>query len=242
MARVVAPGMPHHVTQRGNRRMQTFFVEADYEHYIASMAKWCKQFAVSVWAYCLMPNHVHFVLVPENAAGLHRAVSEAHRRYTRHVNAREGWTGHLWQGRFASFVMDEAYLLAAVRYIELNPVRAGLAAWPERYPWSSAEAHMTGRDDGLVHVEPMLSRVEEWAAYLARDVGEAESSALRRHERTGRPSLGRPGLHRAPREPARSLPPQAQTGSEESGRRQLNMVFAILPPILPWACPISRAR
>lgn len=91
------------------------------------MAHWCKRFDVSVWAYCLMPNHVHLVLVPENAQGLHRAVSGAHRRYTCHVNGREGWTGHLWQGRFASFVMDEAYLLAAVRYIELNPVRAGLA-------------------------------------------------------------------------------------------------------------------
>jgi putative transposase len=146
-----------------------------------------------------MPNHVHLVLAPETLEGLHRAVSEAHRRYTRHVNFREGWRGHLWQGRFASFVMDEPHLLTAMRYVELNPVRAGLVELPEAYSWSSARAHLwssarahlTGRDDALVQVEPMLSIVGDWASYLAVDVDEGESAALRRHEHTGRP-LGDP--------------------------------------------------
>ena len=131
VARVVAPGFPHHVTQRGNRRMPVFFAEGDYRRYVALMAEWCGRFDVAVWAYCLMPNHVHLVLVPETAEGLSRAVSEAHRRYTQYVNSREGWRGHLWQGRFASFVMDEPYLLTATRYVELNPVRAGAGggAW-----------------------------------------------------------------------------------------------------------------
>lgn len=106
---------------------------------------------------CLMPNHVHLVLAPESMEGLHRAVSKAHRRSTRHVSLREGWSGHLWQGRFASYAMDEAYLLNAVRYIELNPVRAGLAKRPEAYRWSSARAPLKGRNDGLVNVEPMLA-------------------------------------------------------------------------------------
>lgn len=187
IGRVVVPGLPHHVTQRGNRRMKTFFLDADYRHYIMLMSMWCRRFDVEVWAYCLMPNHVHLVLVPETAEGLHRAVSEAHRRYTLHINTREGWCGHLWQGRFASFVMDEPYLLTAVRYVELNPVRAGLAEQPGLYPWSSAHAHLTGRNDGLVQVEPMLHMVDNWPAYLALDVDEAESRALQRHERTGRP-------------------------------------------------------
>ena len=100
IARVVVPGLPHHVTQRGNRRMQTFFLDADYGEYLALMATWCRRCEVSVWAYCLMPNDIHLVLVPENADGLRRSVGEAHRRYTCHVNAREAWTGHLWQGRF----------------------------------------------------------------------------------------------------------------------------------------------
>ena len=191
MGRVIAPGLPHHVTQRGNRRMPTFFVEEDYRHYVALIAEWCGRFNVAVWAYCLMPNHVHLVLVPETMEGLHRAVSEAHRRCTRHVSLREGWRGHLWQGRFASFVMDEPHLLTAMRYVELNPVRAGLVERPETYPWSSARARLRGRADELVQVEPMLSIVGDWASYLTLDVDEAELAALRRHEHTGRP-LGDP--------------------------------------------------
>ena len=187
MGRVVAPGFPHHVTQRGNRRMQTFFVEEDYRRYGALMAEWCTRLNVAVWAYCFMPNHVHLVLAPESAEGLHRAVSEVHRRYTRDVNFREGWRGHLWQGRFASYVMDERHLLAAVRYIELNPVRAGLVEHPEQYPWSSARAHVRGRDDALVRVAPMLDLAGDWASYLALDPDDSECTSLRRHERTGRP-------------------------------------------------------
>ena len=138
IARVVAPGMPHHVTQRGNRRMQTFLREADYGVYLELMAAWCAAHQVTIWAYCLMPNHVHVVAVPQTIEGLGRAVGEAHRRYTRHINFREGWRGYLWQGRFASFVMDEDHLLRAMRYVELNPVRAGLVSAPDRWPWSSA--------------------------------------------------------------------------------------------------------
>ena len=193
MARIVVPGFPHHVTQRGNRRMQTFCGEDDYRRYVALMAEWCRNCGVAVWAYCLMPNHVHLVLVPEKAEELHRAVGEAHRRYTLRVNSRQEWQGHLWQGRFASFVMDDAHLLAAVRYVELNPVRAGLVERPGDYPWSSAAAHLSGRDDGLVQAAPMLGMVDDWASYLALDVDEAEMAALRRHERTGRP-LGDAGF------------------------------------------------
>jgi putative transposase len=173
--------------------MPTFFDDEDYRHYLALMAEWCARCEVAVWAYCLMPNHVHLVLVPERAEGLCRAVGEAHRRYTRQVNFREEWRGHLGQGRFASFVMDEAHLLAAARYVELNPVRAGLAEQPEDYPWSSAHAHLSGFDDGLVQVAPLLGAVDDWASYLALDVEEAEIAALRLHERTGRP-LGDAGF------------------------------------------------
>jgi putative transposase len=115
--------MPHHITQRGNRRQTTFFCEEDYAAYLELMSQWCAQEGVQVWAYCLMPNHVHLIAVPETEDGLRRAIGEAHRRYTRRVNFRQRWRGHLWQGRFASFVMDESYLLAAARYVELNPVR-----------------------------------------------------------------------------------------------------------------------
>ena len=115
--------MPHHVIQRGNPRQETFFGEEDYQHYLELMAQFCRAEQVAIWAYCLMLNHVHLIVVPQSAESLRRAIGEAHRRYTRWINFREGWRGHLWQGRFASFVMDEDHLLTAARYVELNPVR-----------------------------------------------------------------------------------------------------------------------
>ena len=97
IARVIAAGYPHHITQRGNRRQQTFFCDNDYETYLSLMSEWCKKHKVEIWAYCLMPNHVHIIAVPEMEEGLRVAIGEAHRRYTRHVNFREAWRGHLWQ-------------------------------------------------------------------------------------------------------------------------------------------------
>ena len=157
IARVVAARHPHHITQRGNRRQDTFFCAEDYRSYIETISEWCDKCGVEIWVYCLMPNHVHLVAVPESVDGLRRAIGETHRRYTRQINFREKWRGHLWQGRFASFVMDEKYLLAATRYIELNPVKAGFVKRPEQYHWSSAKAHINGKDDNLVRVIPFLN-------------------------------------------------------------------------------------
>ena len=187
LARVVAPGLPHHVTQRGNCRQQTFFCDEDFESYLQLMAQFCKAHKVEVWAYCLMPNHVHLIAVPQAADALRGAIGEAHRRYTRMVNFREGWRGHLWQGRFASFVLDETYLLTAARYVELNPVRAGLVNTPRQYRWSSAAAHLRGRDDSLVRVAPLLQLAHDWRRFLTRVIREEDLKALRAHEHTGRP-------------------------------------------------------
>ena len=134
-----------------------------------------------------MPNHVHLIAVPASEQGLRRAIGEAHRRYTRRINFREKWRGYLWQGRFASFVMDEPYLLAAARYVELNPVRAGLVANAEQWPWSSASPHLSGRDDRLVKVAPLLALVADWRGLLSSAVREEELRDLRQHGRTGRP-------------------------------------------------------
>ncbi len=187
LARVVVPGVPHHVTQRGNRRQDTFFGGNDYRVYLDLMAEWCAGCGVEVLAYCLMTNHVHLIAVPATEAALGRAIGEAHRRYTRHVNFRQGWRGHLWQGRFASFAMDGRYLLAAARYIELNPVRADMVKRPEDYAWSSARAHLEGHDDGLVKAGVLPDRVGDWAAFLAAGADEGDGETLHRHERTGRP-------------------------------------------------------
>ncbi|WP_315832350.1 transposase [Bradyrhizobium prioriisuperbiae] len=128
LARVVVPGIPHHVTQRGNGRARTFFEDADYALYRDLLAEHCGQAGVEVWAWCLMPNHVHLILVPSDPDGLRRALAALHRRYAGIIHARRKRTGHFWQGRFGAVAMDEAHLAAALRYVSLNPVRARLVA------------------------------------------------------------------------------------------------------------------
>jgi putative transposase len=220
LARIVVPGLPHHVTQRGNRREPIFFEDGDHEIYRDLLAEQARQAKVEVWAYCLMPNHVHLILTPTTTEGLGRAVGEAHRRYTNFVNARGRWTGHLFQSRFASVAMDEAHLMAAARYVSLNPVRARLAARAQDWPWSSVRAHLAGKDDALVSVRPILQREPDFARLLADD-GEEGFARLRQAEGTGRPvgtrdfvadlerRLGRPIARRAPgRKPASVTPEQ----------------------------------
>jgi putative transposase len=163
---------------------------------------------VMIWAYCLMPNHVHLIARPESESGLRRAIGEAHRRYTRRINFRNGWRGHLWQGRFASFVMDETHLLACARYVERNPVRAGLCRRPGEYRWSSAAAHLAGRDDALVRVAPLLALEPRWATHLRADPDVDTVRQLRRHEATGRPAGDDSFLRRLERKLGRVLRPR----------------------------------
>ena len=187
MARIVVPGLPHHVTQRGNRGQQVFFTAEDSLYYRTLVAEGCRTHGVVCWAYCLMPDHVHLILVPEDEQGLRKVLGEAHRRYTRRINRREGWTGYLWQGRFASCVMDDVHCMQAVRHVELNPVRAGLCARPEHWRWSSARAHLEGRDDPLVTVAPLLERVSDWRTFLDGSLPDRAARTLETHVRTGRP-------------------------------------------------------
>ena len=187
LARVVAAGVPHLVTQRGNRRQKVFFGDDDYALYLSLLREGCRAAGTEVWAYCLMPSHVHLILVPPDEDGLRAALGEAHRRYTRHINAREDWRGYLWQGRFASFPMDEPHLLACARYVELNPVRAKMARRARDWKWSSARAHLAGKDDALVTVKPLLALAPDWADFLGEGLGGEALEAIRRSERTGRP-------------------------------------------------------
>lgn len=189
LARIVAPGLPHHVTQRGNRQQPTFFSEEDYRFYLDLLAESSARFGLSIWAYCLMPNHLHLIAVPETESSLAQALGETHRRYTRRINARQNLTGHLWQGRFASFVMGESHFLAAARYIERNPVRAGLVQSPEDWAFSSARAHLKGQNDSLAQVAPLLALVPDWKDFITNTGPETdeETGKLRRHISTGRP-------------------------------------------------------
>ncbi len=188
IARVVVPGVPHHVTQRGNRRQRTFFCDADYRAYMRFVSREKRRAGVKIWAYCLMPNHVHFVVVPEHAQSLAMLFKESHRKYTRRVNLQKGWCGHLWQGRYYSFPMDERHAIAAVRYIELNPVGAQLCETPSDWRWSSVHAHIRGEDDLLVDVAPMRSRVENWREFLKQSSEGVALKNLEKHSKTGRPA------------------------------------------------------
>ncbi len=193
LARVVAARAPHLVTQSGNRGQSVFFGEDDYAAYRDLLAEGCRTAGATILAYALLPTQVHLVLVPPDPDGLRAALGETHRRYTRFVNDREGWRGYLWQGRFASFPMDEPHLLIAARYVELSPVRAKLVKRARDWQWSSARAHLKGRDDGLVTVAPLLNLVPDWSAFLGAGLSDAEYETIRRGERTGRP-LGTPGF------------------------------------------------
>ncbi len=187
LARVILPNFPHHIIQRGNRRQDVFFKEEDYQYYLNLLKQWCKQEDIEVWAYCLMSNHVHLIVCPGSHSNLSRAIGETHRRYTRMINFREKWRGYLWQGRFSSFPMEESWLLKAVSYVELNPVKAGMVDFAWDYRWSSVHAHLSGKDEfELVNTDRMLSLVGDWKRYLL----EAQNQSVEdfaRHERTGRP-------------------------------------------------------
>ena len=187
LARIVVPGVPHYITQGGNRDLEVFFGEADYQHYLADVAAACAKAGTAVWAYCLLPDRVHFILLPQTADGLRAALAEPHRRHARRINQRQGWNGHLWQERFQSFPLDESRLGHVARYVEQSPLRAGMARRAEAWLWSSARAHMAGADDRLVEVAPLLAQFRDWRLLLAASPDDATLEALQSHARSGRP-------------------------------------------------------
>ena len=213
LARIVVPGVAHHVTQRGNRRLDLFFSEEEYAAYRALIAEACARTGVRCLAWCLMPNHIHLILVPPEEDSLRAALAEAHRRYARRINEAKGWTGYLFQGRFASYPMDDAHLLVATRYVELNPVRAKLVERAEDWRWSSARAHVTGRRDGLTDLDGLARIHRNWRAMLrhgleAGDLPAEAEAAIEAHQRTGRPLGDLAFLERLEGATGRKLGPQ----------------------------------
>jgi len=209
LPRLVLPGYPYHVTQRGNRRQQTFFEDGDYALYLDLLGDAARRAAVEIWAYCLMPNHVHVIVVPSDEDGLRRTFADAHRPYTGFINARHRWTGHLWQGRFGAVVMDEEHLAHAVRYVSLNPARARLVERAENWAWSSVRAHLAREDDAIVSVQPVLERYGDFAAFLGTPADYTEAWAmLRRAETTGRPIGTHDWVEQIERQTGRVLAPQ----------------------------------
>ena len=186
IARVVVPGVPHHVTQRGNRRADVFFDDEDRRRYLFLLGQYAERHGLAIWAYCLMSNHVHVVAVPSGDASLGRAFRDAHQAYAAWMNRKMRVSGHLWQGRYFSCVLDDPHTWSCVRYVERNPVRAGLVARAEDWAWSSAAAHCGRRADPLLWPVEMPWPVPDWSAYLA-DEEDADVPTIRRQTTTGRP-------------------------------------------------------
>jgi len=187
IARVVVPGYPHHITQRGVRRMDVFFSDDDRNAYLELLAEQGQAHGVVYVAWCLMTNHVHLVAIPSESVSLAKGIGEAHKRYSRMINFREGWRGYLFQGRFFSCPIEPASLLPVLRYVLRNPVRAGIVENAWDYHWSSARWHTGAADsDPLVTEEGPLVEIDDWRSFLSSPEHE-QADRIRKHTRTGRP-------------------------------------------------------
>ncbi len=189
IARVVIPGLPHHLTQRGNRRQDVFFCDRDRQKYLQLLLKYSARFGLRILAYSLMTNHVHIICIPTWTETLALVFKPVHTRYAQHINWALGISGRLWQGRFFSCPMDGIHLWAAIRYVERNAVRARIVRRAEEYPWSSAAAHCGLRSDLVLSPlpEPLPAPMADWSRWLAPEDDERMLAELRLHTRTGRP-------------------------------------------------------
>jgi putative transposase len=157
-ARVVVPGCPHHLLQRGNRKADVF--QDDRLVYLRLLRDASELHRISIWTYTLMDNHVHAVAVPEHEDSFAKAIRDTHGEYSRYFNSKYPLVGHVWQGRFKSIVLEEEHAWNACRYVELNPVRAGMVRRAEDYQWSSAAAHCGLRDDPLISSDcPLIKEI-----------------------------------------------------------------------------------
>jgi len=188
IARAIAPGYPHHVTQRGNYRQPVFETEDDYRQYITWLKDYSSKYDLHIWAYCLMSNHVHFICVPQNQDSLAKTFNALHMRYSQYVNQKKGARGHLWQGRFYSCILDERHLHAAIRYVENNPVRAGMVKNPEHYKWSSARGHIGEVIDTVLADDCFLNKeIKNWREYLEQKEDSRFVVDIRKSSMSGRP-------------------------------------------------------
>ena len=189
LARSTIIGYPHHVVQRGNYDQLVFETEADYRRYLDWLQEYTSRYSVDIWAYCLMPNHVHFICVPKIEDALARAFNTLHMRYAQYFNGKHAVRGHLWRARFMSCALDEQSVHEEVRFIETNPVRAGIVTQADEYPWSSARSHVTGEPDRVLTDGCFLiSEIYDWRAYLADRGEEVVVRRVRERLKTGRPA------------------------------------------------------
>jgi putative transposase len=190
LARIVLAGTPHHITQRGTNHQLVFRTRKDRRVYLDLLRQQSRLANVSILAYCLMPNHVHLIATPRDESGLAVLLRRLHGRYAQYFNASRTRTGHLWQNRYFSCPMGATHLWTALRYVEQNPLRAGLAASPDAFEWSSASAHLVGQDRWRVldmHFWRDAGGITAWRNLLDGTESEDSCIALRRATHAGQP-------------------------------------------------------
>lgn len=212
-ARIVLPGLPHHVTHRGNNRQAVFLDEHDRWFYLRQLRRLSRRHGVEVLAWCLMTNHVHLVLVPSHAEGLARVVGQSHWLHAQAFNKRHERTGHLWHGRYFSTPMDEFHTIRCMLYVERNPVRAGIVDRSEDHPWSSARARVEGRDAfGLIDPLAWSQRYESdaWSAMLREGEPASIIERIEVCSKAGVPLMSDENLAELEQELGRSLKPRTR--------------------------------
>jgi putative transposase len=193
VARIVVPGLPHHVVQRGNNRQDVFFVDDDRRAYLKFLLEESRLHGVEVLGWCLMTNHTHQIVVPTRAESLARAIGRAHWRYAQYVNRLHKRSGHVWQNRFYSAAFEWEHLSPVMRYVECNPLRARLCRKPWLYPWSSAAAHCDEAADasGLIDPRRWTTLIDasgvQWRGMLLDPLEKPELTRIRSTILTGRP-------------------------------------------------------
>lgn len=191
IARIVGVGLPHHITQRGNYKQDIFLDDNDKEKYLFWVGEYSLKYNLSILSYCLMQNHVHFIAIPEEEDSLAKTFNTAHMRYSQYFNKKLKTTGHLWQGRFYSSVLDNPHLLMAAKYVERNPVRAKLVQHPWQWKWSSALVHAKETEKSPIRLKNIFEIIdmshEEWRQYIDVIEGEENLDNIRKHTLTGRP-------------------------------------------------------
>ena len=192
LQRVIVEGVPHHVTQRGVKKSKVFFSDNDKFFYLDLFKHYAREFDVEVLAYCLMETHVHHVLVPGRKDSFHRLFRPLHSRYARIVNVRHNWVGHLWQNRFFSCALSESHLANAIKYVELNPIKAGVKKDPREYLWSSARARILGYKDTILTNDPFWNKIlssytDDWAGWLSTGYKEEDIDLIRENTLKGIP-------------------------------------------------------
>jgi putative transposase len=210
MRRIIVPGVPYHIFNRGNHKSDVFFLDSDKLLFLKLLDECGERFGVAYLAFCLMNNHMHLNAIPETETSFAKCFAEVKRKYTLIINARESWTGNMWDGRYHSFPMDDVYLFNCVRYSEKNPVKAGIVNKAEDYPWSSAAEHMSGKRRSILRLADIRKHLDipDWSRYLKEEDDPGLETEIELHARSGRPMGSKEFVERLEKLAGRSLTPK----------------------------------